>query len=172
MINSVPNRLSIKQKISTLSGLALFSFGMISGLLNWNVRELNQVIQSAAQANQTSSSLQDLLSEMQDSETGQRGYLITGQQAYLEPYYSGVSSIGQRLQKTRSLLQNNPIQIKRLDAVEQLITWKLAELSQTIQQRQNQGFNAALQTVKTNRGKADMDEIRALILVKIGRAHV
>ena len=165
MINSVPNRLSIKQKITVLSGLALLSFGTVSGLLNWNVQELNRVIQSAAQANQASSSLQDLLSELQDSETGQRGYVITGQQAYLEPYYSGVSSIGQRLQKTRSLLQDNPIQIKRLDAVEQLITWKLAELSQTIQQRQNQGFNAALQTVKTNRGKADMDEIRALILV-------
>ena len=165
MFSFVPNRFSIKQKITILSGLALLSFGTVNGLLNWNVQKLNQVIQSAAQVNQTSSSLQDLLSEMQDSETGQRGYLITGQPAYLEPYYRGVSSIGQRLQKTRSLLQNNPIQIQRLDAVERLITWKLAELSQTIQQRQNQGFDTALQTVKTNRGQADMDEIRALILV-------
>ena len=165
MISFAPNRFSIKQKITSLGGLVLLSFGMISGLLHWNVQKLNQVVQSASQASQTSSSLQDLLSDLQDSETGQRGYLITGQQVYLDPYYSGVASVEQRLQKTRSLLQNNPTQIQRLEAVERLIGWKLAELSQTIQQRQNLGFEAALQIVKTNRGKADMDEIRALILV-------
>ena len=156
-------RFSIKQKVTGLCGLALISLGLVGGLLNWNAYKLNQILVNAAQVNQISDRLQHLLSELQDSETGQRGYLLTGQSAYLEPYDNGVRSIGQTLNQTRTLLSNNPAQIQKLDAIEILIASKLAELNNTIQLRQNQGFDAALKVVKTNRGKADMDKIRDLI---------
>ena len=157
-------RFSIKQKVAGLCGLALISLGIVGGLLNWNAYKLNQVIANVAQVNEISDHLQYLLSELQDSETGQRGYLLTGQSEYLEPYDNGVRSIDQTLKQTRALLKNNPAQIQKLDALEILVASKLAELSNTIQLRQNQGFDAALKVVKTNRGKADMDRIRDLIL--------
>ena len=155
---------SIQQKVVGLCGLALISLGLVGGLLNWNVYKLNQTIADAAQVNKISDRLQHLLSELQDSETGQRGYLLTGQSEYLEPYENGVRTIDQTLEQTRALLSNNPAQIQKLDAIEILIASKLAELNNTIQLRQNKGFDAALKVVKTNRGKADMDRIRDLIL--------
>ena len=154
---------STKQKVVVLCGLAFFSLGVVGVFLNWNAQQLNQVIENASQANQVSERLQKLLSELQDGETGQRGYLLTGRIEYLEPYDNGTRTIGDNFKQIRSLLQSDPSQSKRLDQVERLIDSKRSELIQTIELRRIKGFAAALNVVKSDRGKSDMDAIRNLI---------
>ncbi len=90
--------------------------------------------------------LEELLSEMKDAETGQRGYIITGQDA-----------------KLKDLIADKPSQHKQFATLESLIAAKLAILKQTIYLRQNQGFEAALQVIQTNQGKYLMDDIRKVI---------
>ncbi|MDE3131869.1 MAG: CHASE3 domain-containing protein, partial [Acidobacteriota bacterium] len=104
-----------------------------------------------------------ILSDLQDAETGQRGYVITGVDSYLEPYRNGVADLGRSLRALRTLTADNPAQQQRIARMEPLVADKLAELKQTIELRRDKGFDAALQVVQSNEGKKRMDEIRATL---------
>jgi CHASE3 domain sensor protein len=108
----------------------------------------------------TLTALEDVLSTVKDSETGQRGYLLTGKDSYLDPYNAAVGEIGPRLDALQRLTIENPTQQDRLGSLKQHIGAKLAELKQTIALYQNQGQAAALAVVQSDRGKQDMDAIR------------
>lgn len=107
--------------------------------------------------------LANLQSELKDAETGQRGYVITGVEDYLQPYNSAVASIYSMLADLKTLTSDNPNQQRRLDDLKPLIDGKLAELRETIDLRRNQGFEAAQKVVLTNVGKSAMDQIRTII---------
>ncbi|HEV2247145.1 MAG TPA: CHASE3 domain-containing protein [Terriglobia bacterium] len=107
--------------------------------------------------------LEALVSSLKDAETGQRGYLITGEERYLEPYRSANEAVDQMLKDLRKLAADNPSQQQRLDALEPLITSKFSELKETIDLRKNKGFQAVLQVVVTDRGKKAMDDIRKVV---------
>jgi len=105
--------------------------------------------------------LADLLSTLQDAETGQRGYLLANDDAYLDPYQSALRQIEAVYGSLHALTADDPRQQQRLAAVRPLIDAKLAELKQTIEVRRTQGLDAALKVLLTNVGKNDMDHIRA-----------
>ena len=138
-----------------LAVIALVSYRSITGLIDndaW-VEHSNQVrIQLAL-----------LLSELKDAETGQRGFLLTGNDSYLEPYESAVRGIKGTLGEAVKLTADNPRQQHRLATMSPVIDQKLAELKQTIDLRRSQGFDAALKIVLNNTGKALMDQIRDLV---------
>jgi methyl-accepting chemotaxis protein len=102
------------------------------------------------------------LSGMTDAETGQRGYVITGQDRYLDPYRNALAAVDQRLKSLRKLTADNPAQQRRLDALEPLVGSKFAELQETITLRRDKGFEPAAKVVLTDKGKEAMDRIRQL----------
>ncbi len=104
-----------------------------------------------------------VLSSLKDAEAGQRGYLITGVDAYLEPYTAAQSSVDDHLAAVRDLTSDNPVQQERLADLEPLIAAKFEEMQQTIDVRSDEGFEAAREIVLSDAGKAVMDEIRALL---------
>jgi len=107
--------------------------------------------------------MRDLLADLQNAETGQRGYLLTGDEQYLSPYIAGRDSIPKRLSRIHELA--NPYRSTTLDIqrVSPLITNKLTELAQTIEVRREQGFSAAQRLVEGGSGKKIMDDIRLLL---------
>jgi CheY-like chemotaxis protein/CHASE3 domain sensor protein len=107
--------------------------------------------------------LDQLLSMFQDAETGQRGYLLTGDESYLEPYHRAVAGLQAEFPRLRQLMAGKPHQLERLEVLERLSTNKLAELRQTIDLRRAEQIQPALQIVRTDRGKHAMDEIRTTI---------
>jgi methyl-accepting chemotaxis protein len=100
---------------------------------------------------------------LKDAETGQRGYIITGVDSYLEPYQSALAAIKSTVENVRKLTADNPNQQRRLAALSPLIDAKLAELKQTIDLRRSEGFDAATKVVLSNVGKTAMDQIRGLV---------
>ncbi len=105
-----------------------------------------------------------VLSVMKDAETGQRGFVITGEDAYLEPYLKATSEIGATLQQVEDLTADNPVQQRRLhQQVEPIIATKLAELKRTIDTRRTSGFEATQKIVLTNEGKNAMDDLRHVL---------
>ena len=102
----------------------------------------------------------DLLSELKDAETGQRGYLLTGDEAYLEPYLFARDSISGQQEKLRQLTSISTAR-KHLDTMAPLIGAKLAELAQSIALRRNHDMTAVLALVRSGQGKGSMDSIRA-----------
>jgi len=65
-----------------------------------------------------------LLDRVRDAETGQRGFLLTGRLAYLEPYQSGVSRVPAEMSELATLLQREPEQSKRFEQLQPLIAEK------------------------------------------------
>ncbi|MGN6479201.1 response regulator [Luteibacter sp.] len=105
--------------------------------------------------------LTNVLSSLQDAETGQRGYLLTGNEGYLEPYRAAVGVIPGRLDVARAAMSDDPAQVARLVELKARTGDKLDELAQTIALRRKQGLEAALAVVNSDRGKTAMDDIRA-----------
>jgi len=108
-------------------------------------------------------SLSSTFSDIQDAETGQRGYIITGEERYLEPHNKALKSTEQDIKAIRDLTKDNPAQQKSLEALAPLLESKFAELQETIDLRKNKGFDAALQVVKTDKGKKVMNDIRKVM---------
>jgi len=107
--------------------------------------------------------LEEVLSQIKDAETGQRGYLLTGEEIYLTPYYKALPKVSQEIQDLEKLTSDNSYQQQEIKILKPIVDQKLAELQQTITLRKNQGFDAALQVVRTNEGKQLMDLIRKRI---------
>jgi PAS domain S-box-containing protein len=108
-------------------------------------------------------SLDNAVGRLSDAETGQRGYLLTGGEAYLEPYRAAIKNIHQKIGDLKSLTSDNPNQQKRIQILEPLVEKKLAELQRTIDLRKGEGFAAANRAVREGSGKQWMDQIRAII---------
>jgi PAS domain S-box-containing protein len=97
-----------------------------------------------------------------DAETGQWGFLLTGEDRYLGPYNSAIESIPMELSQLGGLLALRPSESANVSRLSSLVNEKLSELSQTISLRQTQGMAAALDVVLGDEGKRRMDEIRAV----------
>jgi diguanylate cyclase (GGDEF)-like protein len=101
-----------------------------------------------------------LLSELKDAETGQRGYSLTGNEAFLEPYLVVRDSIRGHLKELQQLTSISADR-KHLDAMAPLIDAKLAEMSHVIELRRNHDMTDVLAVVGSGQGKRLMDTIRA-----------
>jgi len=102
----------------------------------------------------------DLLSALKDAETGQRGYLLTGDKAFLAPYVTVRSGIVERLTELRKITLVDSARV-HLDTMLPLLDAKLAALSQAIDLRRHHDMPAALALVSDGEGKRLMDAIRA-----------
>ncbi|WP_165188577.1 CHASE3 domain-containing protein [Caulobacter soli] len=101
-------------------------------------------------------------SALQDAETAQRGYLLTGDHAYLEPYEQANARLPGLKRQMHALVADNSAQRQRLVDLEQAIDIKMAELDRTVAQARAGQADAAIARLKTNAGKAMMDRVRVL----------
>ena len=105
---------------------------------------------------------QKLLSTLQDAETGQRGYLLTGEEAYLEPFHNAERELPKRFAEITDQLHQDVRLTKVLLEIRAESERKMQELQVTIKARKEQGFEAALAIVKTGEGKEIMHRLRVL----------
>ena len=157
------NRWSVGTKIGSGFALALAMLLLIGVLSYRNTAAMIDGAKLRVHTYEVIDALTELLSSLQDAETGQRGYLLVGEDSYLKPYREGVSHVNENLQKLDGLVSDNPDQAKRLVIVRALIADKLSELGETIDLMKSKGLDAAMPIVRTNRGKSEMDDIRRLV---------
>jgi PAS domain S-box-containing protein len=105
---------------------------------------------------------EQLLSSLKDAETGQRGFVITGDEKYLEPYNVAVVRLPEELGRLKGVTKAG-IPTADLTRIDQLAQKKLSELQTTVQVRRTGGFDAAVAMVKSGVGKETMDNLRAAI---------
>lgn len=106
------------------------------------------------------SQVQRVFSLLQDAETGQRGFLVTGDASFLAPYHKARTEIEQEVVAMRQLFAHEPSQIELMGRLEELKDRKLDDLQLSIDAAKLQGFAAARARVAEGRGKALMDQIR------------
>ena len=115
--------------------------------------------------------MKNLFSALQDAETGQRGFLLTGDEKYLEPFRAGRAAAAQHLAAIDRLDNTFKIAAFNIDRARPLIDAKFAELEETIAVRRERGAEAALAIVRTDRGKQTMDEFRRVMAGQISAAR-
>jgi signal transduction histidine kinase/CheY-like chemotaxis protein len=104
-----------------------------------------------------------LFSLIQDAETGQRGFMLTGSDSYLEPFYTAQKEVPVAENTLRSLVSDNPIQQSRVSRLDPVLERKLEELSRTIDLAKAGRTEEALAVVKSNEGRDLMRDIRAAL---------
>jgi methyl-accepting chemotaxis protein len=157
-------RWTISRKIYlVLAGIALglLTIGVVSytavGTLSDNAALVEHTHRVLEQAEAVDASLTE-------AETGQYGFLVTGQDQYLERYRQAGTELAKEQQELRALTADNAGQQQRLDQLGPLIEARMAEMQETMTLRSGPGgFEAAQQVVLTAKGKAVMDQIRTLL---------
>ena len=103
-----------------------------------------------------------LLSTLKDAETGQRGFTITGDPKYLEPYNAARERLAKEIETLRTVTQVS-VPKSEIDAIADVAQRRLSQLQRVIDLRQTQGFDAAAALVRSGAGKQTMDSARAEI---------
>jgi len=156
-------------RLSFQSRLVIGSFGITAVLMAVGFmvyRSITTLIADTAWVNHTHDvigTLNEISSLLKDAETSQRGYLITGQLAYLGPYQKALPRIETCLAKIKGLTADNSLQQVRAIALQSAIQTRMASLRETLLLRQLRGFEAAQRRVLSGEGKREMDRVRALI---------
>lgn len=115
------------------------------------------------QSRQVLFELSQIESLLKDAETGQRGFLYTGQPRYLQPYYAGVTQVEPHLRNLSRLTADDPRQQANISHLRTLTQEKLSELAQTIGLYQSGQTEQAKALVLSDYGLATMDKIRQLM---------
>jgi len=107
--------------------------------------------------------LEATISTLTDAETGHRGYLLRGDESYLDPYTAALVELPSNLADIRRLAADTPAQLQRLEAVERLAAERMARLKEGVELKRAGQAEAALELVRSDRGKVMTDRLRALV---------
>ena len=137
-----------------------------AGLSLRNIREVAVSVQWVSHTNEALARLEAVLSTLKDAETGQRGYLLTGETSYLEPYREAVDRLPGQIAALRQLTLDNPPQTARVLRLDELATQRMAILKRGLDlfgldPDRGRALSSTRQTVLSGEGKQIMDRIRA-----------
>lgn len=135
-----------------------------AGLSYYNTRQLVDADGMVDHTHRVISLLEAVLSTLKDAETGQRGFIITQEDPYLQPYHQAVVRVHDELNGLKELTSDNPGQQKRLALLEERVSAKLDELDQSLAAlKRTKDFKAAQEEVRTGKGKEQMDAVRQVV---------
>jgi signal transduction histidine kinase len=155
--------LALPQKIRIGFSIGIALYVVVWGFATWSLVLWGRDINSVVGSNQALTQIERVLSSVENAETGQRGYLLTGKPSYLADYQAGVRDTKQILTELRSTQDIFPSLRAHLDLVEELVGINFSEMAETIELRRTGDFEGARKSVLVGRGKAAMDKIRTAI---------
>ena len=159
----IPQNWTVGRKIAFGFGLSVVILLVVGAVTFRTTDMLIENDHRVTHTHQVLEGLAHVVSMMKDAETGQRGYLLTGDDAYLEPYRAAVGVVRSTMEDVRALTSDNARQQRRAAEAFPLIDSKLAELKKTVELRRTQGAEAAMKEVLTGSGKQEMDELRGVL---------
>jgi PAS domain S-box-containing protein len=130
-----------------------------------NIREVATSVQWVSHTHEVLGQVERVLSTLKDAENGQRGYLLTGERPYLEPYEQALARFPAQITRLRQLTMDNPPQTAHVLKLEQLAAERLAELRQGLERFQaetdkNRATQLSRQYLLRGEGKRLMDLVR------------
>jgi diguanylate cyclase (GGDEF)-like protein len=142
---------------------------LIAAVPFWLNRSVNDLLAQSRAELRAQQRLDDILTSMRDAETAQRGFVITGNDVFLEPYEQVRRTLPEVLHDAKD---KAPTDAERATAwrIARLAELKLAELDETIQLRRRAGFEATEHVVSSLRGKQYMDDMRRLVAAEDARS--
>ncbi|MBE9601230.1 CHASE3 domain-containing protein [Pedobacter sp. MC2016-24] len=153
---------SSKRNLVLGFGISLFLLLLSSGISYFSISQLMESQRWVEHTTQVRSALNNLISLMKDAETGQRGYLLTGDDTFLEPYNGAKAQVLEFYSEVQQLTRDNQSQQHDLPLMEKLIEEKFSIIERTISEKKR-GLPPTINILV--RGKVIMDSTRVLIKV-------
>jgi PAS domain S-box-containing protein len=147
--------------ISTFVGVGCLLAGSIAVAYIVGLRAL-QVNRDLSRESDEMRQLERFVSALKDTETGQRGYLLTGDERYLEPYNVGRTEVSTATERLHRLGASGDLPAGGVERLRELTERKLAELEKTITLRRERDAQAAVDEVRSGLGRELMEEIRTV----------
>jgi CHASE3 domain sensor protein len=150
----------------TVSVTLAVAFGLFLAVAFFNWRSSTQLHQTSAavsQSHQVRANLTRLLAAVQDTQMGLRGYLLTGDSYFLQPYTFGVQQVQFQFDRLVRLTSDNSAQQSRLNALKPLLDQSLAQAHDTIAVRETAGFEPARREVASRKDQLLTDAVRLAI---------
>jgi len=144
--------------------LVLIGLLVLAGGATW---EMSEAAHRAAAWTQHTGQVINTIKELdlaaRRAESGQRGFLLTGDEDYLRPYQAALGRVSLLQGELQHLTADNPAQQERLRALAPILQRKLEELAQSIQLRRTEGLDKALAIVRSDVGRELMQEIEVIL---------
>jgi signal transduction histidine kinase len=155
-------RLSNRVRLVAVLGPTLIVV-LVGALAYWGARRERATRLAVENKHGSIVSTERFLTRLVDAETGQRGYLLTGREEYLEPYRAAKSDVQVQLSQLQQRVEKDPVQLARLDSLGVLVGAIFAELEETIALRRTGPLDTAVQVIESDRGKRAMDQSRGIV---------
>jgi signal transduction histidine kinase/CheY-like chemotaxis protein len=162
---SAPAAVTPPARRSLLLGAFALGFGLLIAVAlasAWLVQQQAEDNADVRRVLELQSRYTRALSILQDAETGQRGFLLTGDERYLQPYQGAAAAFASEFDNISKLIIRKE-RLQSFDRIRQLAAMKFAELDRTIALQRQGDRDGALIIVNSGEGKAAMDEVRSLI---------
>ena len=146
--------------------LMVVSFVLLSlviGAALWGERQASLYAEEAFGTQRRALETLRMLSLLQDTETGQRGFLLTQDERFLDPYEAGLSALAQQRDVFKTTVLGDEAGHPHAERLEQLIRERLDYLRQALDLQASGQAQAAIDLIKSGQGKARMDEIRVIV---------
>ncbi|MFI5952655.1 response regulator [Cryptosporangium sp. NPDC051539] len=143
--------------------LAMLASAVLGGSAYVRIGTMTRDQASVEHTYQVVDQISDLMSHLQAAERGQRGYLLTGRDSYLQPYRESRRAVGSSMTALTALTSGEAEQQRALAQLRPVVADKLDELADTIRLRSADSFGAAQRVVLTGRGADDMTTIQSLL---------
>lgn len=124
-------------------------------------QQSSKAVSSMEAAQQTRTAMNQLLRQVLDAETGQRGFLLTGDPRYLEPYKTAVGDITESLNDLRQIFTREPELISDFDTLSRHVSRKMAEMDLSVRMRNEGNEDGWKFVLTTDVGKEEMEAIRS-----------
>lgn len=160
--NPSVKRVSARLGFVVLGLAAVFNLGALS-VAETSYDQLQISSGAVVRTQRGTSAIDRLRIDLLDAETGQRGFILTGDNGYLVPYHQAQNRLRDDLDVLQSLIGDNPVQASQLATVRRLVSDRFEEIDNTIRLRRDEGFDAAQGMVMTHGGKITMDTLRAAL---------
>lgn len=164
-------KLLSRPKIALILPLVVVSVAALVALNELGYRRSTAAADSMVTEQEKRGALHRLMQQVLDAETGQRGYLLTGDDKYLQPYSEASAKINGTLDRLRTAYTGDAAQLERFAQLSRIVSRKLGELEVTIKIR-NMGGNSEnwMQVIRTDLGRDYMNSTRTIALEMIETA--
>ncbi len=140
--------------------LAVLATLALVGINEAGYRQSHQALEEMGDAQRARVVLSLMLQNILDAETGTRGYLLTGEPRYREPYDAAVKQVDGHLAALQILYANRPNQLAQLNQLSKHVSRKLAEMDMSVRLRQSGNEDAWKFVITTDVGREEMEAIR------------
>src|SRR5262245_59222512 len=156
-------RLTLAEKVTLAFVVGVVYLATVGAIAYSSVFRFADTTERATRTHEVLRSLEETFSLVTGAETGSRGFVITGDARYIEPYRNAEANAAARLESLDTMVGDDSEQRDRLDRLIPLVARRFAMLDESVRLRASGGFEDAASAARTGRGRLVMDSIRAIV---------